>query len=225
METLVETNKSLFSQLRALKASIGCMGGGGGSSKSSSASFSIMCLWFCVGASGDIFYWSHKLKDFESYTATAIAEAGAASDSNHHFQSRTLQNVETDDDSTADSAYNFSAHVAESCSAYSDVCAAYLSPKEKCLVSYLPMSLGDFDIHLQIGSVWALLFWAVLSKLFWTFRSKSTGTLVPNIVCVILGWSFALDVFEGSFWLKLWACSDGSGQNVTVSQQSIDQGL
>eukprot|EP00729_Bicosta_minor_P027250 gene27250-9992_t len=59
VETLVETNKSLFSQLRALKASIGCMGGGGGSSKSSSASFSIMCLWFCVGASGDIFYWSH----------------------------------------------------------------------------------------------------------------------------------------------------------------------
>lgn len=223
METLVEKNKSLFSQLKALKARFGSIGGGGSSSKSSSASLSIMVLWLGVGISGDMLYWSDKLETLDNEAVIAIAEAEAASDSNHHFKSRTLQSFDVDDASTADSAYNSSAHLPESCTSYSDACAAYLTPHEKCIVSRLPMLLGDFEV--QIDIVWTVLFWAVLSKLAWTFRGKSTGTLVPNAVFIVLGWCCAVEIYEASSWVKLWACSDGAGQNVTLSEQSTHQGL
>ena len=45
METLAEKNKSLFAQLRELKARIGSIGGG---RKSSNATLSMLVLWFGI---------------------------------------------------------------------------------------------------------------------------------------------------------------------------------
>ena len=217
METLAEKNKSLFAQLRELKARIGSIGGG---RKSSNATLSMLVLWFGIGLSSDVWYWSSKLEHLGNTAAAAAAAAGpgtAAAD--RHFQSRTLQ--------TVDQAYNDSIHaVNDALQVYSatsfpslpfhseygiglsTVTFSFLTTHERCILTQ-----GTMETELDLVST--VLFYVVLVKLACMYRRTNAESLyawpksrVAATFWSVLCFSMVIDVNYFVSTLKFWLLSE-----------------